>query len=290
MTLEQLITFEAVATHGSFKAASEAMHKSQPSLSVAIRNLEEELGVKLFSRDDYRPKLTSQGEVLLKKARKILEECEDFSDFAGVLKTGVEPVIKLGLDAISWHNEILCSIKSFFDQYDQTDVVLEQGILGEMPEKVIDGELDAAFSPVVVEHSDLECHSVLKVKMVPVCAPSMLGEKALSLASLKKCNQIIVRDSSQLSSHLSFGVLKGGKSWRISSNGLKKSLILAGLGWGRLPLSDIETELAQKKLIAIDLPEITSAYFDVAIQVHRHRPRGPVLKALIEKFSSKSQS
>lgn len=251
---------------------------------MAVRNLEEELGLKLFSRDDYRPKLTAQGEALLKKARKILSECHDLTDYAKVLKTGVEPVLRIGLDAISCHNEILCSIKNFFDEHSGTDVELEQGILGEMPEKVLSGELDAAFSPVVVEHSDLECHSVIKVKMIPVYAPLMLGEKQLTIANLKKCNQIVVRDTSQLSSHLSFGVLKGGKTWRIASNGLKKSLIIAGLGWGRLPVADIEVELAEGKLLPIDLPEIQSAEFDVSLQVHRHRARGPVLKALIKKF------
>lgn len=285
MTLEQLITFDAVVTHGSFKAASEAMHKSQPSLSVAIKNLEDELGVKLFSRDEYRPKLTTEGEALLKKARKIISECSEFSDFATVLKTGVEPVIRIGLDAVSCHDDILRAIKNFFDEHPRTDVELEQGVLGEMPEKVINGELDAAFAPVIVEHGDLECHTVMKVRMIPVYAPEMLGDKPLTLPNLKKCNQVVVRDSSQLSSHMSFGVLKGGKTWRIATNGLKKSLIVAGLGWGRLPEADVREELAKGKLKEIELPGIETSDFDVAIQVHRHRPHGPVLEALIKRFS-----
>lgn len=285
MTLEQLVTFEAVATYGSFKAASEAMHKSQPSLSVAIKNLEDELGVKLFSRNEYRPRLTTEGEALLKKARRVLNESAELADFASVLKTGVEPVIRIGLDAVSCHDDILCAIKTFFDEHPRTDVELEQGVLGEMPEKVIHGELDVAFAPVIVEHPDLECHTVMKVRMIPVCAPQMLGEKPLTIATLKKCNQVVVRDNSQLSSHLSFGVLKGGKTWRIASNGLKKSLIVAGLGWGRLPEADVRTELASGKLIEINLSGISTSEFDVAIQVHRQRPRGPVLKALIKRFS-----
>ena len=285
MTLEQLITFEAVASYGSFKAASEAMHKSQPSLSVAIKNLEEELGLKLFSRDDYRPKLTEQGEAMLKKTRKILLECNEFTDFAKVLKTGVEPVLRIGLDAISIHDDILGGIKNFFDEHPGTDVELDQGILGEMPEKVISGELDAAFSPVLVDHGDLQCISVVKVKMIPVYAPKLLGENTLSIDTLKNCNQIIVKGNSQISSHLSFGVLKGGKSWRISSNGLKKSLIIAGLGWGRLPENDIKNELADGALKIINLPEVKTSEFDVSLQVHRQRERGPVLQALIARFS-----
>ncbi len=284
MTLEQLITFEAVATHGSFKAASEAMHKSQPSLSVAIKNLEDELGVKLFSRDDYRPKLTSEGEALLKKAKKILGDCDEFTDFANVLKTGVEPVIRLGLDAVSCHEDILLAIKTFFDAHPKTDVILEQGVLGEMPERVAQGELDAAFAPTVVEHLDLEYHQVMKVRLIPVYAPSMLGDKPLTLSNLKKCNQVVVRDNSQLTSHMSFGVLKGGKKWRISNNGLKRSLILTGLGWGRLPEIEIRDELKTGKLVAIDLPEIAISEFDVALQVHRNRAHGPVLSALIKHF------
>ena len=48
MTLDQLLAFHAVATHGTFSAASKALHKSQPAVSKLVQNLEAELGITLF--------------------------------------------------------------------------------------------------------------------------------------------------------------------------------------------------------------------------------------------------
>lgn len=67
MTLEQLIVLKAVVQSGSFKAAAEVLHKTQPALSVSIKKLEEELGFELFRRDLYRPILTVQGEYYYQK-------------------------------------------------------------------------------------------------------------------------------------------------------------------------------------------------------------------------------
>src|SRR5690606_31488252 len=117
-----------------------------------------------------------------------------------------------------------------------------------------------------------------------VYAPSMLGNKELTLARLKQCNQVVVRDNSQLTSHMSFGVLTGAKMWRISNNSLKRNLIVAGLAWGRLPEVDIRDDLKSGKLVEINLPEVKTSEFDVALQVHRHRAHGPVLSALIQYF------
>ncbi|WP_421784150.1 LysR family transcriptional regulator [Kiloniella litopenaei] len=55
MTLEQLRALVSVVDHGGFRAASEALHKSQSAISIAIKNLEEELRVEIFERDGYRP-------------------------------------------------------------------------------------------------------------------------------------------------------------------------------------------------------------------------------------------
>src|SRR5258707_10836877 len=61
MTYDQLVAFLAVAGEGTFTAASAALHKSQPAVSKLVRNLEDELGVQLFDRQQYRATLTDAG-------------------------------------------------------------------------------------------------------------------------------------------------------------------------------------------------------------------------------------
>ena len=72
MTFEQILTLEAILQSGSFKSAADKLHKSQPSISMAIKKLEEEFGVLLFSREEYRPQLTAEGKLFFERAIKVL--------------------------------------------------------------------------------------------------------------------------------------------------------------------------------------------------------------------------
>lgn len=74
MEMHQVRYLEAVARHGSIMAASAACHVSQPSLSVQIRKLEEELGIPLLVRSPHGASLTPAGERTLASARRILRE------------------------------------------------------------------------------------------------------------------------------------------------------------------------------------------------------------------------
>jgi DNA-binding transcriptional LysR family regulator len=61
MTYDQLAAFLRVASAGSFTAASQRLHKSQPAVSKLVRSLERELGLELFDRGAYRATLTDAG-------------------------------------------------------------------------------------------------------------------------------------------------------------------------------------------------------------------------------------
>ena len=96
MTLTELKYVIAVAREHHFGRAAESCGVSQPSLSVAIRKLEEELGVKLFRRSKYCIKLTEEGLYLKRRAEEILALAEDTAqslcnkdkDIAGVISIG----------------------------------------------------------------------------------------------------------------------------------------------------------------------------------------------------------
>ena len=74
MELRHLRYFMAVAEHGNFGRAAEALHTSQPSLSLQVRHLEDEVGTTLFERTTRRVRLTPAGEVFLADCRRMFEE------------------------------------------------------------------------------------------------------------------------------------------------------------------------------------------------------------------------
>lgn len=74
MTLQQLKHVDAVATYGSLSEASRRVFVTQPSLTEAIRTLEEELRIAIFSRTSRGVTVTREGEEFLASARQILED------------------------------------------------------------------------------------------------------------------------------------------------------------------------------------------------------------------------
>ena len=89
MDSRKLAHFVAVVDHGGFTAAARAVFVSQPALSLAVKDLEAELGVELFTRIGHRVTLTPAGSALLEPARRVLRDLETgraaVAEVAGVL-------------------------------------------------------------------------------------------------------------------------------------------------------------------------------------------------------------
>jgi|GEM_PF-6342104 len=86
--------FLAVATSGSFKEAAWNLHLSQPALSIAIKNLEEEVGCTLFLRDKKNAELTTQGRKLFEKLSRLQKIVTDETN--SVLQTAYLSKIRIG--------------------------------------------------------------------------------------------------------------------------------------------------------------------------------------------------
>ena len=86
MDLRKLQIFVAIAQAGSFSAAAEQLHMAQPAVSIAVRKLEESLGVVLFDRTGRSIALTAEGQALLGRAQSILQQVDDLQASAGDLK------------------------------------------------------------------------------------------------------------------------------------------------------------------------------------------------------------
>ena len=97
MDLRHLRAFAAVAESHSFSKAARQLRIAQPPLSRHIRQLENEIGVKLFLRTTSGVELTHEGAVLLDKARTVLAEAGRFIDLAGRMKTGTTSTVKIGM-------------------------------------------------------------------------------------------------------------------------------------------------------------------------------------------------
>jgi len=96
MELRHLRYFVAVAESLSFREASRKLHVSQPSLSVQVKQLEEEVGVRLFHRSKRHVEITRGGEVFLNTAREVLSMLERGSSAARQAQQGEAGTIRIG--------------------------------------------------------------------------------------------------------------------------------------------------------------------------------------------------
>lgn len=97
MTLTELRYITAVARLSHFGKAAEECFVSQPTLSVAIRKLEEELGVTLFERSRSQVTVTPVGEKVVEQARRVLEEAERIKTLAAAEQDQFAAPVKLGV-------------------------------------------------------------------------------------------------------------------------------------------------------------------------------------------------
>src|SRR5690606_31080447 len=101
MTITQLEYVVAVATYKSFVAAAEKCFVTQPTLSMQIHKLEEELGVKIFDRNKHPINTTEIGDELVRQAKVILAESKKIQEIiqnktgqvVGSFKVGIIPTL-----------------------------------------------------------------------------------------------------------------------------------------------------------------------------------------------------
>src|SRR5579871_4516108 len=102
MDLHHLRTFVVVAQERSFTKAAARLHISQPPLSRHIRQLEDILGVQLLARNRQRVDLTTEGKVLLAKAKAVVDGTDDILKVATELRIGAVGTVKMGLASGLW--------------------------------------------------------------------------------------------------------------------------------------------------------------------------------------------
>ncbi|OUR95800.1 hypothetical protein A9Q84_14965 [Halobacteriovorax marinus] len=286
MTYDQLLTLDAIIKAGSFKAAAERLHKSQPSISVAVKKLEEEFQIQIFSRAEYRPKLTETGKAFYEKARLALFHMQSLNSFGEELAMGIESNVHVGMDALCPGEKLYCPLKMFFDDYPATTLHLQMDVISGTLEKLEKGEIQIGIMPIHHHNLDLQQYDsfpIGEVTMMPVIHKNHLENIDLSIHELKKIPQLIIPSTGSDRS-ITYGVLEGGNHWKVTDMAMKQEMISSGLGWGGLPFHKIQNELESGELVMIDMEPLIKRTSTIHIVRNKLRPLGPVSTQLWEKL------
>ena len=118
MKLRQLEYFVMVAEEGGFNRAAQRLHVAQPSLSVQIKSLEEEVGAQLLERDKHHVFLTQAGKRFLQHARSILSLAETAKVEARCAEAGELGELNVGYSASAMFSDVLpAAIRKFRQQF-----------------------------------------------------------------------------------------------------------------------------------------------------------------------------
>ena len=146
MELRHLRYFVAVAQEQSFSRAARRLNISQPPLSMQIRDLESELGTRLFNRTTRKVDLTPIGAAMLPEAIRILDQTRISFERLQSLVTGLRNRLRLGILPTVAIEPFACGLRSFRELYTGVELHLEQGSVEGLLEMVDEGRLDAASS------------------------------------------------------------------------------------------------------------------------------------------------
>lgn len=145
MIIRQLVYLDALAREKHFRRAAEACHVSQPTLSTAIGQLEEELGVLIVERGRRFQGLTKEGEVVLAHARRILAEADLLKESIAELKQGVSGRIRLG--AIPTALPMIAHITApFSERYPTVSLTVLSLTSAEIQSRIDNFELDVGVT------------------------------------------------------------------------------------------------------------------------------------------------
>ncbi|MDG1328738.1 MAG: hydrogen peroxide-inducible genes activator [Flavobacteriaceae bacterium] len=153
MTITQLKYVLAVAEHQNFTKAAAHVFVTQPTLSMQIQKLEEELSILIFDRSKKPIELTEVGEKIVNQARNIVNESERMQDVVDQEKGFIGGDFRLGIIPTVMPTLLPMFLKSFIRKYPKVHLKIEELTTAEIIIKLNDGHLDAAIAatPLVQE-------------------------------------------------------------------------------------------------------------------------------------------
>jgi DNA-binding transcriptional LysR family regulator len=285
ITIEQIQCLKALVDAGSFSMAAEKQGKAKSAMIYSIKRLEEQLGFPVIERSGYKSKLTSKGRDFLDSSKKLLNEYEQLLIKCSHLESHIESFFRLSVSGIYGMEMVHPVIASTMKAFPQTEIQLEREILS--GERMLNADMvDLAIFENIRNKKDLDYKQIDEVKMVLTVAANhpflTIPKSKQSISDLYKYPQIIQR-STLAEDDYKIGVHKESLQWKVSDTNSKHDIISHGLGWGRLPLPLIQSDLDAGKLVQLNWLEdddVTPIY----IAKKKNKMKGKVAEFVWDSF------
>lgn len=253
ISLDQWRALVAVVDEGSYARAAEALHRTQSTVSYAVRRIEEQLGVAVFRIEGRRAVLTPAGRVLYRRGRFLVEESIRLEGTATRLAAGVEPVLRLGAEIVFPTWLLLQCLEALAEEFPELRVELHETVLGGGEELLEEGRVDLAVCAGVP--AGFIGDPLMQLRFIAVAAPHhplhRLG-RTLTRDDLREHRHLFVRDTSvRREREAAWEVTE--QRWTVSHKATSIRAACMGLGFAWFAEEIIRDELDSGALVPLPL-------------------------------------
>lgn len=257
MIADPLKIFVTVVDHKNFSRAAEELYLSQPSVSLQIRNLENELGTKLINRSPKHLELTQSGEIFYGYAKQILLLHDKAKQEIDQLTNVVTGVLKVGASYTIGEYILPSVLAEFAAQFPNVDIEASIANTEEMVQAVRVNHLDLALVEGEANYSDLVVRPIMEDEIILV-VPNQHALARLPVVTAEHLQgQVwILREGGSGTRAFSDKLIKDWgiqvkKTYIFGSSQAVKQAVMAGLGIALVSCWIVRKELNAQELTAI---------------------------------------
>lgn len=256
MEIRQLRAFVAIAEAGTFTAGAVRVHVTQAAVSMQIRQLEGEVGAKLFIRAPRNVILTEAGEKLLERARHMLLDhdaaLEEIAELAGA-KRGR---LRIGSASASVTADTLPRLlKEVRRRYPNADISVTSGTSEALVQQILAAEVDIAFVSLPVEARGITTEQLNEDQLVAVASPrhEQAKQKTVSAYALAGESLILGERGGNtrrlLDEFFAQAGVKPNVAMELSRQAAIKRMVEEDMGVGVVPLQSVRDEVERGRLV-----------------------------------------
>jgi DNA-binding transcriptional LysR family regulator len=254
--IRQLRAFVAIAESGTFTAGALRVHVTQAAISMQIRQLENELGARVFVRAPRHVILTEAGEHLLQRARQILREHDAAVDEIAELAGAERGRLRIGSASAMILTEPLPKIlKELCKQHPAAEIAVTSGTSESLVDQILAGEMDIAFVSLPVDVRGIQTERLSEDQLVAIASPrhKLAKQRTISAYTLAGEKLILGERGGNTRRLIDQFFAQAGVSLHVSMELSRQAairrMVEEDMGVGIVPLQSVKEEVEKGRLV-----------------------------------------
>jgi LysR family transcriptional regulator for metE and metH len=172
VTIPQLLMVDAVCAEGTVTAAARRLAVTQPALSHRLRELEAQLGSRLFRRHGSRMVVTPEGERVARSARAVAAELARLRHDLGQIQSGFQGVLRIAIECYTCYDWLPAALERFAGAFPGVEVEILPEATRDPVKALVEGALDVAIVYTPPQRDDVVVKPLFRDELVAVVPPS----------------------------------------------------------------------------------------------------------------------